>query len=68
MKTITIHRLLLQFDAGQITQGNAAEQAMAAVDLINRVLQRQPYGLAAQLIATPDEIEVSSEIRDEVEA
>ena len=58
----------LQFDAGQITQGSDAEQAMEAVDLINQVLQAQPYGLAAQLIATPNEVEVSFENRDEVEA
>ena len=61
MKTITIHRLSLQFDASQVTQGKDAEQAMEAVGLINQVLQRQPYGLAAQLIATPDEAEVSSD-------
>ena len=68
MKAITIHRLSLQFDADQITHGNDAEQAMEAIDLISRVLQRKPFGLAAQLIATPDEIEVSSDIRDKVEA
>jgi len=28
------------------------------VDLINTLLQREPFGLGAQLIATPDEIEV----------
>ena len=65
MKTITIHRLELQFDADQITQGNEAEQAVEAVDLINQVLQRQPYGLSAQLIATPDEVEVSSDYQHE---
>ena len=60
MKAITIHRLSLQFDGDQITHGNDEQQAKQAVDLINGVLQRQPFGLAAQLIATPDEIEVES--------
>jgi hypothetical protein len=58
MKSITIHRLSLQFDAGQITHGSPEEQAAQAVALINTVLQREPFGLAAQLIATRDEIEV----------
>ena len=60
MKSITIHRLSLQFDAGQITQGSDQQQAEQALDLINGVLQREPFGLGAQLIATPDEIEVES--------
>ena len=60
MKSITIHRLSLQFDAGQITQGSNQEQAKQALDLINGVLQREPFGLGAQLIAAPDEIEVES--------
>jgi hypothetical protein len=60
MKTITIHRLSLQFDADQSTRGDDAEQAGQAVTLINELLQRQPFGLSAQLIAVPDEIEVAS--------
>jgi hypothetical protein len=58
MKSITIHRLSLQFDADQITHGSPEEQAAQAIALINRVLQREPFGLSAQLIATRDEIEV----------
>ena len=58
MKIITIHRLSLQFDSGRITQGSNQEQAEQAVELINGVLRRELFGLAAQLIATPDEIEV----------
>ena len=60
MRAITIHRLTLQFDADQITHGSGEEQASQAVDLINGVLQREPLGLGAQLIATPDEIEIES--------
>jgi hypothetical protein len=59
MKAITIHRLSLQFDADQLMHGSAEEQARQAVELINEVLQREPFGLGAQLIATPDEIEVA---------
>jgi hypothetical protein len=58
MRTITVHRLVLQFDADQITKGNRQQQTHQAIDLINLVLQREPFGLGAQLIAHPDEIEV----------
>lgn len=61
MKSITVHRLSLQFDADQITRGNSEQQARDAVELINAVLQREPFGLSAQLIAAPDEIEVECE-------
>src|SRR5438094_5555592 len=37
MKSITIHRLSLQFDGGRITQGSNQEQAEQAVELINGV-------------------------------
>jgi hypothetical protein len=67
MKIITIHRLSLHFDAGQITHGDDLQQANLAVDLINTLLRRQPFGLNAQLIATPDEIEVESSGDDESE-
>ena len=60
MKVITIHRLSLQFDAGQITHGSRDDQARRAVELINLILQREPYGLGAQLIAHRDEIEIES--------
>ena len=60
MKAITIRRLDLQFDAGQITHGSTEQQARQAVDLINRTLQRKPFGLGAQLFAHRDEIEVES--------
>jgi hypothetical protein len=57
-KRISIHRIMLQFDADQITHGKKDQQADQAVDLINSVLQREPYGLAAQIYAERDEIEV----------
>ena len=60
MKAITIHRLSLQFDAGQITHGSRDDQARQAVDIINLILQREPFGLGAQLIAHRDEIELES--------
>jgi hypothetical protein len=60
MNSITVYRLSLQFDAGQITHGHPDEQAAQAIALINSVLQREPFGLAAQLIAARDEIEVES--------
>ena len=60
MKTITIRRLDLQFDAGQITMGSTEQQARQALDLINLTLQREPFGLGAQLFAHRDEIEVES--------
>lgn len=58
MKVITLRRLDLQFDAGQITHGTPEQQARQAVNLINLALQREPFGLGAQLYAHPDEIEV----------
>jgi hypothetical protein len=60
VKVITVHRLSLQFDANQITHGNNEQQVREAVDLINLILQREPFGLGAQLIVHPDEIEIES--------
>ena len=60
MKTVTLRRLDLQFDAGQITTGSTEQQARQAVELINLTLQREPFGLGAQLFAHRDEIEVES--------
>ena len=50
MKSITIHGLSLQFDAGQVTHGGAEDQSRQAVEIINLTLQREPFGLGAQLI------------------
>ena len=60
VKAITIHRLSLQFDAGQITPGNRDDQARQALELINLILQREPFGLGTQLIAHRDEIEIEA--------
>lgn len=60
MKTITIRRLDLQFDADQITSGTNQAQADQAIDAINLVLQREPFGLGAQLLAYREEIEIEA--------
>jgi hypothetical protein len=60
VRVITVHRLSLQFDADQITHGHNENQVREAVDLINLTLQREPFGLGAQLIVHPDEIEIES--------
>lgn len=60
MKTISVRRLDLQFDADQITHGPAAAQADRAIELINLVLQREPFGLNAGLFAHRDEIEIQT--------
>jgi hypothetical protein len=61
MKVITIRRVDLQFDADQITHGTAEEQANQAIEQINLTLQREPFGLGAQLIVHRDEIEVETQ-------
>ena len=67
MRMITVRRLDLQFDADQVTDGTIEEQADKAIELINLILQRDPSGLRAQLIAHPDEIEVETEDQDDEE-
>ena len=67
MKTITIHRLALRFDAGQLVHGTADTQAERAVAIINDVLLREAPSLNAELIATPDEIEVEIETDEQAE-
>ena len=61
MKVITIHRVEVQFDADQITKGTAEQQADQAIEQINLTLQREPFGLGAQLIVHRDEIEVETQ-------
>jgi hypothetical protein len=60
MKTITIRRVDLQFDADQVTHGPTTQQVDQAIELINLTLQREPFGLAAQLIVHRDEIEIET--------
>jgi len=50
MRVLNLAGLTLQCDADQVTRGDALAQARQAVDLINLTLQREPYGLAAQLM------------------
>lgn len=61
MKTITIHRVSVQFDADQVTHGDKNRQAEQAILLINSVLQYYPTNLGARIIAHRDEIEVRHE-------
>ena len=61
MRTITIRRIDLQFDADQITHGDEEQQANQAIDVIKLTLQREPFGLGAQLIIHRDEIEIETE-------
>ena len=60
MKTITVRRIDLQFDANQITRGCNSKQVDQAIELINLTLQREPFGLGAQLIVHRDEIEIET--------
>ena len=60
MKVITIRRVDLQFDADQVTHGTKEQQAEQAIEQINLTLQRQPFGLGAQLIVHRDEIEIET--------
>lgn len=60
MNIITVRRLDLQFDAGQITNGSTSKQVDQAIELINLTLQREPFGLGAQLIVHRDEIEIET--------
>ena len=64
MKAITVRRLVLQFDAGQITHGPAAVQVDRAIELINLTLQREPFGLGAQLFVPREEIEIETHNTD----
>ena len=60
MKVITVRRVDLQFDAHQITHGKPEQQVRQAIELVNLTLQREPFGLNAQLIVHPDEIEIET--------
>lgn len=48
MKQITVQTELM-FDADQVTSGDIEKQAKDAVEILNLHLQREPYGLAAQI-------------------
>jgi hypothetical protein len=55
---ITVHRVSVQFDADTLSFGTKEQRAQEAIALINTTLGREPFGLCAQIIAHPDEVEV----------
>lgn len=61
MNQITVSNLSIQFDADQITSGDDKTQAEQALDLINALLQREPFGLAAQIFRPEGDLPVFSE-------
>lgn len=67
MKAINVYGVQLQFDANEVTHGTASQQAEQAIEQINGILQRQPFGLGAQLIAHREEIDVTEETRTDGE-
>ena len=54
MKRLTIRNLYIQMDAPDDIISKKHDKSLTfaseALDLINRTLQREPYGLAAQLL------------------
>ena len=50
MKTITIKNLSIQFDGN--STDSPLKQAQEALELINITLQREPYGLGAQILSS----------------
>jgi|APCry1669189665_1035243.scaffolds.fasta_scaffold40201_1 hypothetical protein len=68
--TITIKNLTIQFDAEQTTSGTPLEQARQAIEQINLALQREPYGLGAQIFESGIDISdietQESEIEEEL--
>lgn len=69
MKTITIRNLTIMFDADESTSGTPEQQVSQAIEQINGVLQREPYGLAAQIFrddpANLNDIEVDDDEDDQ---
>lgn len=51
MKTINIKNLIIQIDDDDSGR-SPREQAQDAIDLINGVLQREPHGIAAQIMSS----------------
>ncbi len=58
MRSLTIRRLELRFEADRVTDGDDEQQSHQALELINRGLQQKEHGLDAEIIAHPDEIEI----------
>lgn len=65
MKTLTIKNLVIQIDSkGE----NPVAEANEAIHLINLALQREPYGLGAQIMETSiddDDVEIGDGIDEE---
>lgn len=61
MRVLNMAGLSLQCDADQMTQGDALAQARQALDLINLTLQREPYGLGAQIMVHASELRAEFE-------
>lgn len=51
MQTIIIKNLVLQVDIPKV-HGNMVADAHAAIDLINLALQREVYGMGAQILGS----------------
>jgi hypothetical protein len=49
MGKITVHKLTLQFSRDKLTTGDDVDQALQAVNLINKLLQKELAGLEAQI-------------------
>lgn len=67
MRVLNISGLSLQCDADQVTAGDALEQARQAVEMVNLELQRQPYGLGAQIMLGASSLSAEFEQQDEME-
>lgn len=63
MKTIQIKNLVIQIDLDLQSQESVQEQAQSAINQINGVLQREPYGLGAQIFSDDSNIEVINDNR-----
>lgn len=51
MTTITVTGLTLQFDVeGDVEESKLLEVASQCIDIINGSLQREPYGMGAQIL------------------
>jgi len=65
MNTITVYKLGLQFhhDDEDVTK----EQVLEAVEIINLSLQREPYGLGAQLFVDYDNLDYDQFYENDLE-
>ena len=59
MKTIVVKKIELHFDEGFLG-GDPERQAKDAIHAINLTLQREPYGLGAQLLYQGGDVTVEN--------